>query len=173
MENLNKEEAYQKNIQFIQNLAKNGPKKKTLKKHFSFSDFKNKKKKKTQKKSFRSEGNEEKKKDKKISLTLKILNDIMNFSDHQIKIQLIQKEDSYFYKIYQENTQIKKGSKNIKKSTIANLVQTIKRVAKEELGHMKKTRKINNKNYIEQKIQNIINDQFERVKKIKKKKSIK
>jgi hypothetical protein len=171
MEILNKEEAYQKNIQFIQNLAKNGPKKKTLKKHFSFSDFKNKKK--TQKKSFRSEGNEEKKKDKKISLTLKILSNIMKLSDHQIKKQLIQKEGSYFYKIYQKNTQIKKGSKNIKKSTINNLVQTIKRVAKEELGHMKKTSKINSKNYIEQKIQNIINNQFEGKQKIKKKKQYK
>jgi hypothetical protein len=171
MDIINKGKAYQKNIQFIQNLAKNGTSKKTLKKHFSFSDFKNKKK--TQKKSFRSEGNEEKKEDKKISLTLKILRDIMKLSDNQIKKQLIQKKGSYFYNIYQKNTQIEKDSKNIKKSTIPNLVRTIKRVAKEELGHIQKTRKINNKSHIEQKIQNILNNQSEGKKNIEKKKKYK
>ena len=161
-----KKKEYQKNILFIQNLAKNGPKKKTLKKHFSLSDIK--KRKKTLKKIIKIGSDMENKKNIKTNLTLKILGDIQKLSDSQIKKKLINLKGGYFYDLYINNTQ--KGNK---KTTISNLVNIIKRVGKEELTRVKKTREIKTQKEIEEKIQNIINDHYERKEKIKKAKKYK
>jgi len=161
-----KKKEYQKNIVFIQNLAKNGPKKKTLKKYFSLSDIK--KRKKTLKKLIKIGSDLENKKNMKPNLTLKILGDIKKLSDFQIKKNLINFKGAYFYDLYINNTQ-----KDNKKTTISNLVNIIKRVGKEELNRVKKTREIKTKKEIETKIQNIINDHYERKKTIKKKKKYK